>query len=159
MSVVETVPPSSQTCTATQPTFSSQTLPASSTPTAQESSQPYRLPWGKHRGKLISEVPTDYVRWLQDKSDAYKTNKQLQEAVDAHLSTVSTLSSQGTSSQPTASLSQIASTPHAPGESGPYVLSFGKHAGKSLENVPDEYVAWLKTRENQDGGLREAIEE
>jgi exodeoxyribonuclease X len=27
------------------------------------------MPWGKHRGLMVKDVPTDYVRWLKSQPD------------------------------------------------------------------------------------------
>ncbi|CAJ2501131.1 Uu.00g039840.m01.CDS01 [Anthostomella pinea] len=44
---------------------------------------------------------------------------------------------------------------------GPYTLTFGKHAGKRLEEVPDDYIAWLKAGEmiNTNAALKAAVQE
>ena len=31
-----------------------------------------RMPWGKHKGKLISETPVDYLQWVLDQPDTFK---------------------------------------------------------------------------------------
>lgn len=32
------------------------------------------MPWGKHKGKLISEVPVDYLQWVLDQPDTFKVD-------------------------------------------------------------------------------------
>lgn len=32
------------------------------------------MPWGKHKGKLISEVPLDYLDWVLDQPDTFKVD-------------------------------------------------------------------------------------
>jgi uncharacterized protein (DUF3820 family) len=31
-----------------------------------------RMPWGKHKGKRIDEVPIDYLQWMLDQPDTFK---------------------------------------------------------------------------------------
>lgn len=40
------------------------------------------MPWGKFRGKSISEIPSGYLYWLRDESDA---GDDIVEAADAEL--------------------------------------------------------------------------
>lgn len=28
-----------------------------------------KMPWGKHKGSYISELPTDYLRWLAERCE------------------------------------------------------------------------------------------
>lgn len=73
-------------------------------PFSQTSSVEYRLPWGKHKGKMLSEVPVDYVNWLKTSSDAYKSNSSVRSAVDAYYATRTAATVlPGSSSQPTQS--------------------------------------------------------
>ena len=55
-----------------------------------QQTQILRMPFGKYAGKMISEVPKDYVAWLQ-KSGAFdkKENASLKEALEKHLAGVS----------------------------------------------------------------------
>ncbi len=53
-----------------------------------------RLPRGKHKGKPLSGVPADYISWLQNRSDAYNASKTMQDAVQWHLSSQASQSSQ-----------------------------------------------------------------
>ncbi|KAK0860458.1 hypothetical protein LTS02_008472 [Friedmanniomyces endolithicus] len=48
---------------------------------------------------------------------------------------------------PTVITTQSDPTKSASVPEGPYVLTFGKHAGKSLNDVPPDYIAWLKKGE------------
>ncbi len=50
----------------------------------QQKQKVMRMPFGKHQGKLLSEVPPDYIRWLAgsgafDKADNKVLKEQLQE--------------------------------------------------------------------------------
>ncbi|CAG8950017.1 hypothetical protein HYFRA_00004351 [Hymenoscyphus fraxineus] len=72
-------------------------------------------------------------------------------------------------SQPDPSNSQPSRTPLAPRSSnhtliavkpeihGPYVLDFGKHQGSKLEDVPAEYIAWLRRQPHNTEALKKAI--
>ncbi|CAG8978783.1 hypothetical protein HYALB_00011048 [Hymenoscyphus albidus] len=40
---------------------------------------------------------------------------------------------------------------------GPYVLDFGKHQGSKLEDVPADYLAWLKKQPHNTEALKKAI--
>ncbi|KAK0355418.1 hypothetical protein LTR02_008806 [Friedmanniomyces endolithicus] len=65
-------------------------------------------------------------------------------------------------SPPTVTMSpmtQIFSATSAPVPEGPYVLTFGKHAGKSLNDIPPDYIAWLKKGEliHKDADLAAAV--
>ena len=48
----------------------------------------FEFPWGKHKGQMVSDIPTDYLDWLIGQSwmDAAK-NKALKFKVEAHLQT------------------------------------------------------------------------
>ncbi|KAK1071621.1 hypothetical protein LTR74_003251 [Friedmanniomyces endolithicus] len=48
---------------------------------------------------------------------------------------------------PTVITTQSDPTKSASVPEGPFVLTFGKHAGKSLNDVPPDYIAWLKKGE------------
>ncbi|KAH9904765.1 hypothetical protein F4778DRAFT_44751 [Xylariomycetidae sp. FL2044] len=198
-------PPSTGTSTSRQPLSSLtssaiNTLPSSSAPAdCSTSLQDFRMPWGKHRGSLISQIPTDYLAWLQRSSDAYKHSFALQKAVEYHLRSkaVAPPSPRPTASQkdgssaykknPKSSLGVVRYNPTpdipvassqsipikeevplsvkeefpssmeeefpsyikedvspTPTPQAPYVLKFGKYKGQPLDDVPPEYVAWLK---------------
>ena len=38
------------------------------------------MPWGKHKGRLLCDIPSDYLHWLFDKSEA---DDELKEAAEA----------------------------------------------------------------------------
>ncbi|KAK4901307.1 hypothetical protein LTR27_001865 [Elasticomyces elasticus] len=112
----------------------------------------YRFPWGKHKGKLLSELTPEYLQWLMTECDAYNQNQRMQSEVQSFLASSSQSSlatpaqytpvSRDTwpSSQPVGIHSQtsIESPPT------PYTLTFGKYAGKRVDEVPPYYVSWLK---------------
>ncbi|KAK5722748.1 hypothetical protein LTR15_005981 [Elasticomyces elasticus] len=105
---------------------------------SQENQDPneYVLRFGKHAGKRLGEVPPDYIAWLK-KGDYIKNNANLAAAVE-HFeprSEAVVISPEAMEHMPLAATAQE------------YVLNFGKHAGKGLEEVPPEYVAWLKKGE------------
>ncbi|KAK5682831.1 hypothetical protein LTR17_027361 [Elasticomyces elasticus] len=121
----------------------------------------YRFPWGKHKGELLSELTPEYLQWLTTECDAYNQNQRLQGAVQSFLAS-SSQSSLATpvqytpvsrtiwpSSQPATlnlqsgvELPPIASQNQA--TPTPYMLTFGKYAGKRVDEVPSYYVSWLK---------------
>lgn len=37
-------------------------------------------------------------------------------------------------------------------------MPFGKHKGKPVKDLPNDYLAWLSKQDNITGGLRESIE-
>lgn len=41
------------------------------------------MPWGKHKGKPLKEVPDDYLMWVLDHAD--KANPTLKDAIRMHL--------------------------------------------------------------------------
>lgn len=107
-----------------------------------------------------NEVPKDYIAWLQNTSDAYKASKPMPEAVKWHLS-----NDNASANQSCPQLEQENISPDSNAPDGtivvPYVLPFGKDASKRVEDVPAEYIAWLKTgdRFGTDAQLRAAIAE
>ncbi|KAK4945039.1 hypothetical protein LTR10_015716 [Elasticomyces elasticus] len=101
----------------------------------------YRFPWGKHKGKLLSEVTPEYLQWLTTECDAYNQNQRMQGAVQSFLAS----SSQSSLAHPGASgveLPPISSQDQA--TPTPYTLTFGKYAGERVDEVPSYYVSWLK---------------
>jgi hypothetical protein len=42
----------------------------------------FRMPFGKHRGKLLSQVPLDYLEWLLANVELYDRTRQL---IERHL--------------------------------------------------------------------------
>lgn len=110
------------------------------------------IPFGKHKGKKISEAPVDYVRWLAEETN----NADLKAAAQAFLD------SDGESPPPPAS-AKTASTPAAPAAAASgngngnghsdMELTFGKHKGKQLSAVYAEdasYVEWLASSAKSD---------
>jgi hypothetical protein len=37
------------------------------------------MPWGKHSGKCIADIPSDYLKWIYDISDADDDLKEASE--------------------------------------------------------------------------------
>lgn len=52
-------------------------------PSAVPARAEYRMPWGKHKGETLSNVPTSYLDWLLGKDDIPKV---MREEITAHLS-------------------------------------------------------------------------
>jgi uncharacterized protein (DUF3820 family) len=42
----------------------------------------FRLPFGRHRGRLLSECPTDYLIWLADEADSPTLRRLARQALD-----------------------------------------------------------------------------
>ncbi|KAI4913434.1 uncharacterized protein J4E92_009783 [Alternaria infectoria] len=101
---------------------------SASQPTPQSSSQPppcrepYRFDFGKYTGKTIAEVPPSYMAYL-DKEGVIKQRPDLAAGVDEYERHHPPIG-----------------TPHK----GEYRFTFGKHVGKTLAEVPSQYIWWLK---------------
>jgi uncharacterized protein (DUF3820 family) len=109
--------------------------------------EPYRFDFGKHRGKLVEEVPPDYLEWLIRK-DVPSSRPDLREALLRAKPPVTNsppaipgprdaVSSEYSSIQPGV-LQSAAQTSGAN-----YVVTFGKHNGKKLSEIPTSYLLWL----------------
>jgi len=42
-----------------------------------------RMPWGKHRGKRVEQIPLDYLEWLRAKG--IRLQGEIQQAIDRRL--------------------------------------------------------------------------
>lgn len=92
----------------------------------------WTMPFGKHAGKPLKEVPADYLQWAKDKMTAL--NPAQKKKIAAHLG-----------AQPAP-----AAKPAAPaGQPGDYVMPFGKHQGKPLKNMPESYLMWMADQMKQ----------
>jgi uncharacterized protein (DUF3820 family) len=132
---------------------------------------PYRFTFGQYRGKTVEEVPQSFVVWL-NKNDAPNRPPALKAALDdwdnrqaaKQPRTPLSQSSPALSSQPLPSTAYISSsqpTPisrsykvaddnrHSLDEPLPlYRLPFGIHKGKTLLEVPEQYIAYLRVDQN-----------
>lgn len=43
------------------------------------------MPWGKNRGKRISDIDTNYLAWCLANADALKSNEELRRAIENEL--------------------------------------------------------------------------
>ncbi|KAI4696851.1 uncharacterized protein J4E88_001030 [Alternaria novae-zelandiae] len=110
-------PPAPQ-LSASQPT----PQPPSSQPPPRK--QPYRFDFGKHEGKTIAEVPPDYMAFLKSKGFT-DTNETLAAGVAEY---------------------ERHHPPIGTPRKGEYRFTFGKHEGKTVAEVPSQYIWWLKTQ-------------
>ena len=110
-------PPAPQ-LSASQPT----PQPPSSQPPPRK--QPYRFDFGKHEGKTIAEVPPDYMAFLKSKGFT-ETNETLAAGVAEY---------------------ERHHPPIGTPRKGEYRFTFGKHEGKTVAEVPSQYIWWLKTQ-------------
>jgi len=104
----------------------SSSQPAPQPPSSQPPSrkQPYRFDSGKHEGKPIAEVPPDYMAFLKSKGFT-ETNETLAAGVaeyERHHPPIG--------------------TPHK----GEYKFTFGKHEGKTVAQVPQSYIWFIKNK-------------
>ena len=148
-------------------------------------SEPYRLTFGKHKGLTVHELPPDYRAWLIDKK-IYADKPDLEAALTGgeYLSLAPRPTSPAStptrkrkasgdiirtsSSSPSPRARKVAISQEAKRngtmlnyDGTAYILSFGKHAGKKLSEVPSSYISWLiaegahKTRHDLASALRE----
>jgi uncharacterized protein (DUF3820 family) len=104
----------------------------------------YRFDFGKHAGKTLAKVPSDYITFLKQRG-IVEDKPALAVAVIKHEREQSRSAQVTTSSQP---------------DLATFTLKFGKHKGKTLYQVPSDYLAWLKTSSNlynESQPLRDAI--
>ncbi|KAF2819409.1 hypothetical protein CC86DRAFT_413103 [Ophiobolus disseminans] len=95
-------------------------------PSTPSSQGEYRFDFGKHIGKTLTEVPPDYISFLKQKG-IVENKPALAVAVIEYERQAS---ARCTTSQPA---------------SANVTLKFGKHIGKTLQEVPSDYLAWLKS--------------
>jgi uncharacterized protein (DUF3820 family) len=99
----------------------------SSTPPCASQTE-YRFDFGIHTGKTLNQVPTDYLDFLKQRG-IVEGKPALAMAVARHERlhppAVQTSSSQDDPAR--------------------FTLKFGKHTGKTLDQVPEDYLDWLKS--------------
>jgi uncharacterized protein (DUF3820 family) len=109
---------------------------------ANTSPSEYRFDFGKHIGKTLNEIPSQYISFLKNRG-IVEDKPALAAAVIKH-------ERQNLQSAP-----PVSSNP-SPDQ---YTLKFGKHVGKTLAEIPEQYLTWLKTTDmlgnNED--LRNAV--
>ncbi|MCJ1457623.1 hypothetical protein MMC28_007991 [Mycoblastus sanguinarius] len=129
--------------------------------------RPYRMTFGKYKRKPLSEVPPDYRSWLIDE-EVYADKEDLKAALieGKYLNLPAPTGLQTPPSTPSASRKRKVSdseTFFSPSrarklaiskeakrndtmlnyDGAAYILDFGKHAGKKLNDVPSSYISWL----------------
>ncbi|KAF2499036.1 hypothetical protein BU16DRAFT_535453 [Lophium mytilinum] len=170
-------PPSSQS----QPTpalkllskapSSSQQPPISSQPQSQpvvrpQDLGPYRFTFGKHKGKKVDEVPKGYISFLREQGILERIprpNSALEE-MDRH-EEQRRLAAQASAalivSQMAARIGVAQPPPLAPQAPPPsFRFPFGMHKNKTLSEVPDGYIQYVKAQGLADEvpGLAAALE-
>ncbi|KAI4612524.1 hypothetical protein J4E80_007258 [Alternaria sp. BMP 0032] len=96
--------------------------PPSSQPPPRK--QPYRFDFGKHEGKTIAEVPPDYMAFLKSKGFT-ETNETLAAGVAEY---------------------ERHHPPIGTPRKGEYRFTFGKHEGKTVAQVPQTYIWFIKNK-------------
>lgn len=126
---------------------SSQQTRATGTPTSKPSDASpaeYRFDFGIHAGKTIGEVPSDYLDFLR-KRGIVEGKPALAAAV------IKYEREHASNTVPASSKSRT--------DPAQYTLKFGRHIGKTMSQVPAQYLTWLKTTEMLDDNedLRNAL--
>ncbi|KAI4658659.1 uncharacterized protein J4E79_006417 [Alternaria viburni] len=96
--------------------------PPSSQPPPRK--QSYRFDFGKHEGKTIAEVPPDYMAFLKSKGFT-ETNETLAAGVAEY---------------------ERHHPPIGTPRKGEYKFTFGKHEGKTVAQVPQTYIWFIKNK-------------
>jgi uncharacterized protein (DUF3820 family) len=133
---------------------------------------PYKFDFGKHQGLTFDEVPVAYVDWLVQNEinfdrenfraalDEYRGTQQAKVQLLSPTSpnakrkrsfsgtgvplSPAIVKKQRSSPQDRAFSKDDCQIPEVAGPSSNlYRLSFGKHAGKTLEELPSSYIEWL----------------
>jgi uncharacterized protein (DUF3820 family) len=91
------------------------------------------ITFGKHCGKPIEELPTDYLQWmvvtLDDRPELVLAAKAELTARGEPIPVVRTFTGD---------------------EAAALVVTFGKHQGKRIDHVPSSYLAWLMAMVRKD---------
>eukprot|EP00961_Rhodomonas_salina_P039778 534619-Rhodomonas_salina.1 len=100
----------------------------------------YRLRFGKYEGCTLTEVPAEYKKWLV-RNKFHFTRPDLHDALVAEgfFGAQSAEQLQGAAF----THGQFAFEPLCRPANSRYVLNFGKHIGRSVSELPDEYKEWL----------------
>jgi len=108
---------------------------------------PYRLNFGKHKGKLLEECPRDYVDWLI-RNDIPASRPDLREAI-AQIKPTST-TRPPTTPIPRHAVTRESSSiqPGVPQSAAQtrganFAVTIGKHTGKKLSEILTSYLHWL----------------
>jgi uncharacterized protein (DUF3820 family) len=96
-------------------------------PPSSQSTQ-YRFDFGKHAGKTLDEILAQYIEFLKHEG-IVESRPNLAVAAIRH-------------EREQAQRRRVESSQSAPGI---YTLTFGKNIGKTLRDVPSQYISWLRT--------------
>ena len=80
------------------------------------------MPFGKHKGVLLSELDASYIKWVLGNCE--RLNIRLRGALETELKC-----------RPASDKTRPPIT----------VMPFGKHRGKQISELPVDYVSWLIT--------------
>lgn len=116
----------------------------------EKSRTPTHMPFGKHKGSILSEVPFDYVKWLFTGTD--NIGSYLAEA----LKRLHGITDDDIESWKLGNSSQAGG--NADNNKQLLTFPFGKHKGELISNVPTDYLEWVLTLSNLKDNLRQAIE-
>lgn len=95
--------------------------------TAATPSKLYLLKFGKHRGKSLDEVPKGYIDWIIERK-IHQEDPALKAALLEH----------GFIGDESSSSIDVSTSSRQP-----YRLNFGRHEGKTLKEVPIDYIRYL----------------
>lgn len=136
-------------------------------PIPNTSLDPYRLEFGKHRGKTLDEVPPTYINWIIGEKIYDKgIHPDLKASLlargmimdhDGPSTSLANASKKDPIKPNNSSKSDNPSDPSVP----TYRLNFGKYAGKTLKEVPISYICFLTRSRAQESrsDLRGALTE
>lgn len=91
-----------------------------------------RMPFGKHKGEDIADVPDDYLEWVLENVDI--TSDALADAIEAKLN--------GTYVRPGGQQRRRATSPPPPPPPPPSAGSAGAHTGGALVSMEQVIRAW-----------------
>lgn len=100
------------------------------------------MPFGKHVGVPLAEIPTDYFEWalqnMQDLDDDLRHS--MRGALEGRADRGRKSSFRGAAGGLSAGASAAGAAEVVPAT----VMSFGKHSGKPMSEVPHDYLEWMK---------------
>lgn len=137
-------------------------------PSAQKVDTPYHLTFGEYNGKMLNDIPIAYLRWLLDGGmDRDLTQKLAPRghlsqdflkrafAYTTHAAPISHPVKSSANQNPE-HLLRVLNNTHSVNKaecqnwtleelySDPYRSTYGKHAGKTLDEVPPANLVWLQ---------------
>jgi len=144
-----------------------------STSTSNESHwSEYRLEFGKYQGQKLVDVPPSYVAWLIKENAGAKDPALMAALSEYQTGSLSSPRPSPISQEPQtegAKQEEIATSqePQSGGAEqdevttgGDFVLTFGKHKGKKLSEIPTSYLKWLASDvTHKSPGLQAALQD